>query len=162
MALPRPAMRAAATLMHRYRQHVRGLTMGARGLVLREAAGGPEVFLIRHTYAPGFQLPGGGIEPGESAGEALVRELWEEGRIRPTSPPPLFGLYHNGPAWPRDHVALYVVRAFTQTEAPRPDAEIAEHVWAPLDALPETIQASARQRIAEVVGGAAVTPTWRP
>lgn len=156
------AGRILSVAFHRYRQHLRGLTLGARGMVLREGAGGPEVLLIRHTYAPGFQLPGGGVEPGESAEEALRRELWEEARIRPAERPELFGFYHNGPRWPRDHIALYVVRRFTQPEAPRPDREIAEHRWASVTSLPAEILEGPRRRIAEVLDGAPRSETWVP
>lgn len=160
MAVPRLLAQTLAVVMHRYRQHARGLTLGARGLVLREGAAGEEVLLIRHTYAPGYQLPGGGVEPGESLMTALTRELWEEARVRPSAEPTLFGLYHHGPSWPRDHVALFVLRDFTQPETPRPSAEIAEHLWAPVASVPETTQASARQRIAEVVYAAPRRETW--
>lgn len=172
MAIPRTLLarlgsthrtsRWLSSAFHRYRQHARGLTLGARALVLRERAGRVEAFFIRHTYAPGLQLPGGGIEPGEGAVEALMRELWEEGRIRPSEPPTLFGLYHNGPDWPRDHVALYVLRRFEQPEPPRPDAEIAEHLWLDVEALPPDVLVSARARIGEVVRGAPISETWVP
>ena len=163
MTASRLAGRALSTLLHRYRQHARGLTLGARGLVLRDREAGMEVLLIRHTYAPGFQLPGGGVEPGEGALGALRRELWEEARVRMgQKAPELLGLYHNGPEWPRDHVACYVVRDFAQPETPRPGAEIAEHVWAPVEALPDGILRSARQRIAEGVSGAVKSETWVP
>ena len=163
MTASRLAGRALSTLLHRYRQHARGLTLGARGLVLRDGEASVEVLLIRHTYAPGFQLPGGGVEPGEGAPDAMRRELWEEARVRlGDAEPELLGLYHNGPKWPRDHVACYVVRDYAQPEAPRPSREIAEHVWAPVDALPDGIQSSARQRIAEGVSGAPRIGTWVP
>jgi 8-oxo-dGTP pyrophosphatase MutT (NUDIX family) len=36
---------------------------------------------------PGWQLPGGGVEPGETMAEALARELVEEGNIEILEPP---------------------------------------------------------------------------
>ena len=110
------------------------MTFGVRGLVHDERAG--TVFLIRHTYVPGWQLPGGGVETGETAALALQRELHEEGNIELTGPTMLRSLHFNRQSSNRDHVALYLVTAFRQTEPKRPDREIAESGFFPLDALP--------------------------
>ena len=52
----------------------RPMTLGVRA-VMENAAG--EVFMIRHTYTPGWYLPGGGVEKGETSIESLERELLE-------------------------------------------------------------------------------------
>ena len=57
-----PGLRAR--LFHGYFLLKRPMTLGVRGLVLDEVEG--KVFLIRHTYVPGWQLPGGGVELGET------------------------------------------------------------------------------------------------
>ena len=54
-----------------YGRRTRGMTLGVRALLV--ADGG--VVLVRHTYTPGWYLPGGGVERGESVAEAVRREV---------------------------------------------------------------------------------------
>src|SRR5580704_13699328 len=67
-----PAIRRA---FHLYWRWARGMTLGVRGLVIDKDQ---RIFLVTHTDVPGWQLPGGGVEPGETMAEALARELMEE------------------------------------------------------------------------------------
>lgn len=135
----------------------RGMTLGVRVMVLDDQA---RVFLVRHTYVPGWYLPGGGVEIGQDMRAAMAMELSEEGNIVLEGEPKLFGLYHNARISRRDHVALYVVRDFRQTAPRVPDKEIAEAGFFPLDALPEGTTQATRRRIDEVLGGVAPTALW--
>nr|WP_244430688.1 NUDIX domain-containing protein [Methylocystis sp. ATCC 49242] len=135
----------------------RPMTLGVRGLVIDPDN---RVLLVRHTYVPGFYLPGGGVESGETMLEALTRELAEEGEIHNVNEPALHGVFLNRRVSPRDHVALYVVRDF-HCKGPRtPDREIAEAGFFTLDALPDDTTAATRARLAEVFHGAPVSPYW--
>ncbi len=144
-------------LIHFYWRFSRGLTLGVRGVVL-DADG--RVFLIRHTYAAGWQLPGGGVEAGETLLEALARELHEEGNIELTGQPKLHGVFFHPIYSVRDHVTIYVVREFRQPSPPVPNSEIAAHGFFALDALPAETTKGTRARIAEVVHGQALTEKW--
>ena len=57
-------------------------------------ATGALLLQLRDEHAPYhpnvWGLPGGAVEPGETAAEAAVRELWEEASIRPAVPMRLF------------------------------------------------------------------------
>ena len=53
-----------------------------------------------------------------------------------TAPPRLHGIFFNNRASRRDHVALFVVRAFRQLAAPVPNGEIIAHGFFAADALP--------------------------
>lgn len=153
----RPFEPAIRRVLHLYWRHSRGLTLGVRGLVL-DAQG--RVFLIKHSYVTGWHLPGGGVEPGEALGAALARELREEGNIELLSEPELFAIYWNRRVSQRDHVALYIVRAFRQSAPPQPNSEIVAHGFFAPNAFPEGTTASTRARIAEVLGGRTAAEIW--
>jgi hypothetical protein len=57
-------------------------------------------------------------------------------------------------------VALYIVREFRQDALPVPNYEIIEHGFFAPDALPDGVSRATRARIAEVLGGAAVSELW--
>ena len=80
------------------------------------------------TYTNGSFLPGGGVKRGETVEEALHRKLREETETSITAPA-LFGVHSS--VRQRDHVFLYVVRAFEILKLKRPNFEIAEVHWFP-------------------------------
>jgi ADP-ribose pyrophosphatase YjhB (NUDIX family) len=151
-----PGLRAR--LFHLYFVLRRPMTLGVRGLVHDRAS--RSVFLIRHTYVPGWHLPGGGVETGETMTEALARELFEEGNIALTASPVLKSLHFNRQASRRDHVGFYLIENFSQTAPKQRDREIAEAGFFPLDRLPEDTTPATLRRIDEVFGNAAVSPYW--
>ncbi|MET3891130.1 8-oxo-dGTP pyrophosphatase MutT (NUDIX family) [Bosea sp. OAE506] len=149
--------RLQTRLLHLYFRLKRGMTLGVRAAVLNDRG---EVFLVRHTYTPGWHLPGGGVEVGETMVDALVKELREEACISLTGPAALFGLYFNRRISGRDHVALYVVRNFAVDGDKRPDMEIAEAGWFALAALPQGLTPATRRRLDEIAGGRVVAAEW--
>ena len=138
-----------------YRQ-MRGLTIGTRTMVLRPSG---EVMLIRHTYAPGWLFPGGGVERGETIYQAAMREVAEESGIVAGEEPLLHGIYLNDEQFPGDHVACFVLRKFSEREL-KGNLEIAEAKFFAPDALPEGTTRGTRRRIAEVLNGTAITRSW--
>ena len=149
--------RALVRTMHLVWRVTRGMTLGVRAAVLDESG---RVFLIRHTYTPGWYLPGGGVEPGETALDALTRELAEEALVVPTAEPALHGVFFNRTISPRDHVVCYVVRDFRMLGEKRPDREIAESGFFSLDALPEGTTGATRRRLAEILDGRERSAEW--
>jgi 8-oxo-dGTP pyrophosphatase MutT (NUDIX family) len=144
-------------VLHFYWRFARGLTLGVRGLVLD---GEGRVFLVKHSYVAGWHLPGGGVETGETVRAALARELSEEGNITLAAAPVLHAVYFNRAASQRDHVALFVVRAFRQDAPPVPNREIIAHGFFAPDALPPDTTRGTRARIAEVLDGRPVAEQW--
>jgi ADP-ribose pyrophosphatase YjhB (NUDIX family) len=144
-------------VFHVYSRFARGMTLGVRAVVLDSDN---RVFLVKHSYVTGWHLPGGGVETGETFMVSLKRELIEEGRIEMTGEPRLHGLFFNRRISPRDHVAVYIVRAYRQDRMPERNREIiACGFFAVADLPPETTRGT-RARIAEVLENRPVTEDW--
>lgn len=155
---PSLASRLRARLFHGYFLLARPMTLGVRGIVHNRED--KSVFLIRHTYVPGWQLPGGGVERGETMETSLKRELLEEGNIEVTGKPQLLAMHFNKQASPRDHVGLYLVTDFRQTAPKQADREIAESGFFPLDRLPAETSPATLRRLNETFQGSPVSPYW--
>jgi len=150
-----PALRR---VFHFYWRFARGMTLGVRAIVLDSEN---RVFLVKHSYVSGWHLPGGGVEAGETFRDALQRELAEEGRIELTGEPALHGLFFNSHVSRRDHVAVFVVRQFSQDRLPAPNHEIVACGFFDAGALPEDTTRGTRLRIAEVLENETAISTWR-
>src|SRR4029079_18753476 len=118
-----------------------------------------EILLVRHPYMKGWELPGGGIERGELAGEAIALELVEEAGIRAWEEPRLVSIHNQDAHFKGDHVLFYRVDRWEQGVASK-QGEIAEAVWVSLKELPIGLTAGARRRIGEALCGEAVNPRW--
>ncbi len=140
-----------------YWRRTRSLTMGAQAVIIDQ---NNRVLLVRHTYRPGWHFPGGGVEANETVKTALIREIREEAGIIPSGEPELLGIYGNFSSFPSDHIALYLIRNWSQPVIPKPNREIAEHRFYDLDKLPSDIQEAARRRLGEIFQGHAQDAMW--
>jgi 8-oxo-dGTP pyrophosphatase MutT (NUDIX family) len=142
---------------HLYWRFARGMTFGVRALVF-DAQG--RVFLVKHSYVSGWHLPGGGVEVGETALDAIRRELAEEGNIVFDGEPVLHGIFFNRHVSRRDHVVVYIVRSFHQASKPVPNREIVDCGFFEVKSLPGGTTQGTRRRIEEAVGNLPVSPDW--
>ncbi|MDI7775228.1 NUDIX domain-containing protein [Asticcacaulis sp. EMRT-3] len=134
----------------------RGKTLGVRGLVVDKDK---RVLLVEHTYLEGWWLPGGGVDTGETAHEAVARELREEAGVNPVGLPQLLSVHSNERFFPGDHVLVFRVDDF-EACAMTSHAEIKNVDFFALDALPDNINAGSLRRIQEALMGFPPDPLW--
>jgi ADP-ribose pyrophosphatase YjhB (NUDIX family) len=149
--------RLVTRLMHGYFGFARGMTMGVRAACFDDKG---RILLVRHSYVPGWHMPGGGLERRETAFAALVKELREEGNLELTDPPELFHVYSNRLTSKRDHVLFYRCRNVRQTVPRKPDLEIVEAGFFALDDLPKDTTAATHRRLAELSGNLPPADFW--
>ncbi len=142
--------------LHVYFTLTRSMTLGVRAACF-DAEG--RIFLVRHSYIAGWHMPGGGVERHETVGQALEKELREEGNLVISGEPQLFHVYFNNRTSKRDHVVFYRVEV-AQTAPRKPDREIVESGFFSLDALPPGTTNATLRRLEELEGAARPSSYW--
>ena len=150
-----PLPRAAFMLQNAYLLVRKPRTLGVRTMVLDEAG---NVLLVRHSYRPGWFLPGGGVHKWETLEQAAIRESREEGAVEIASLDGLFGVYANFTPYRCDHVALFVSRHWRKIDTR--SAEIAEAGFFPLDDPPRGTTDATCRRIDEFLDKAPKSNRW--
>jgi ADP-ribose pyrophosphatase YjhB (NUDIX family) len=134
----------------------RGMTLGVRGVAVD---GEGRVLLVKHTYLHGWWLPGGGVERGQTAEEALIREMAEEAGLIVDGRPDLLSVHSNERYFRGDHVLVYRIDRFRLTDRTA-HGEIVDIGWFDPCALPDDTNRGTRDRLAEVFGSAPCNPAW--
>jgi len=124
----------------------RPILIGVRTMMIQD----DKVWLVRHTYIPGWFMPGGGLKRGETLEQAARREAFEEmgaqlGQVT------LIGAYTSFLDWKTDHGIVFLCKEFKITG--QSDSEIAEVRAFSLNKLPEDLWPSHRLRLKEYAEG---------
>lgn len=107
----------------------RPVRIGVRVLMVQDGM----VWLVRHTYLPGWFLPGGGVDRNETLEQAARREAREEAGAE-LNDIIMLGVFTNFIQWKTDHTAVFLSTDFKLTG--KSDGEIAELRAFPLNQLP--------------------------
>ena len=124
----------------------RPILIGVRTMMIQDN----KVWLVRHTYIPGWFMPGGGLKRGETLEQAARREVFEETGAQ-LGEVALMGVYTSFRDWKTDHGIVFICRDFKITG--QPDGEIAEVQAFSLDDLPQDLWPSHRLRLQEYTAG---------
>jgi ADP-ribose pyrophosphatase YjhB (NUDIX family) len=143
-------------IAHTVYYFTKGMTVGVRAACFDDQG---RLFLVRHSYIPGWHMPGGGVERWETVRQAIAKEIREEGNLELTAPAKLVHVYFNRRTSKRDHVVFF--RCEVRQTAPRPrDREIVESGFFPVDALPSGTTSATYRRLKELSGEAEFDDLW--
>jgi 8-oxo-dGTP pyrophosphatase MutT (NUDIX family) len=115
--------------------------------------------LVQHSYGPGWLLPGGGVERGETIFDSAKREIREEAGIIAEEEPVLRGVCLNDGQFPGDHVAVLTLHKFTQAQW-KPSLEISQMQFFTVDQLPDGTTVGTRRRLEEIISNCEVAHHW--
>lgn len=122
--------------------------LGAAAIILNDAG---HVLLVKQSYGHlNWEIPGGGAEFGESIVETALREVREETGLL-VEAKRTTGVYYE-PALDFLHFVLLCHRLNEHAEF-RPDAEVTECAYWPIEALPRPISDFTIRRIEEALTG---------
>lgn len=116
-------------------------TYGVKGLLIKDG----KVLLIKTSYNNVLALPGGGAKKGETAEEALKRELREETGIEVIKCH-LVGEYESNDEYKRDHISLFYIDEFNEG-VKKESLEIDSAQFYLLNNLPENVSNATLKRI---------------
>lgn len=121
------------------------LTIGVKALILDKQN---RVLLVTHTYRNGWDLPGGRISRGESAQEAIAREINEEvDIIVGLEDLILLNVYYVRTSLKNEHVILFLVTNWRQPAIIKSNLEISCTEFFSLSDLPNDTVASTREQL---------------
>ncbi|GJM40329.1 MAG: NUDIX hydrolase [Ardenticatenaceae bacterium] len=122
------------------------LTLGVKLMLIEDDS----IWLVQHSYQPGWFLPGGGVKRNELLETAVRREAHEElnADLKDLH---LFGIYTNDSQYKNDHVVVFVSHQFTVGKTDK--AEIRAVKKFPLQQLPPDLSRGTHRRILEFVNG---------
>jgi ADP-ribose pyrophosphatase YjhB (NUDIX family) len=141
----RPLMWLRNSLRHRMGQ----ISIGTCAIIAKADG---TVLLVRHSYRPGWCLPGGGLKRGEAPSAGLARELLEEVGLELTAPPRLRGVYLQPWFGMVDYPILFTVdgdHGVAGSARVVGGLEILEVGWFPATDLPPDTDPSVRARLAD-------------
>ena len=160
MFVPRPLVRLTMTVLQTLRRGfwfvTRPKAFGVHAVALTPVG---RVVLVRHTYAKGWRLPGGGIGRREEPREAILRELEEEIGLESWTGMSRIAVFEHRPDFRRGQGTLFRIDGIAYR--PRRSLEIDEIGAFDPAALPPGTTDFTREMIAEALasGPAEVTET---
>lgn len=131
-------------------------TVGVRGIVTDEMG---RILFVHHNYGSRrWFLPGGGDHAGESADEAMVREMREETGLE-VEITRLVGVYLYIGAYKRDHIFVFACNKLGGALAVD-GREISEAGWFPLAAPPQPLTPGTRRVLGDWQNGRVGYGRW--
>lgn len=144
-------------LVQNYFRLKRPMTLGVRIVAINAEN---KVCLVKHTYTPGWHLPGGGVEKGETALYAAMKEAREEaGLVIAPENLNLVSIHANFANFKGDHVLVYHTKLW-ESEPTNRAHEIAECGFFAINDLPKDTTKGTLCRIKEALGQQSISPDW--
>ena len=132
----------------------------AEGVIGRHVVGaqtivrkGNDILLIKPTYRPTWEFPGGKVEIGEAPETAAVRETKEEARVFIKKLERKLGTYMHKQMKRESTIHVFVAKEWEELDLWKPNMEISERGFFAFDNLPSDISPATALRIKELFSG---------